>query len=314
MGQYTVIDIDGHVFEQESMWEQYLESSYHERRPRIMLDSRGTERYLIEARLWPTPEGRGAWSPEGIIKAACRREGGYDPHARLKDMDMDEIDIAVLYGTTALGFCWLEDHDYAAALCRAYNNWLADYCQANPKRLKGVATLPLQNMEAALSEAKRTVKELSMVTLQIQTNAMGKNPDHPSYAPLYELAQDLDVAIGFHFGGGGAGVDRFVNNYVVAHACGFAFDTMLAMATVLCGGVLEKFPKLRVAFLEAACGWAPYWIARLDEHYEKRTSEMPNIKKKPSEYLEDGRCVISCDPDEEEIAQVVEGLGDDKIV
>jgi hypothetical protein len=46
MGQYTVIDIDGHVFEQESMWEQYLESSYHERRPRIMLDSRGTERYL----------------------------------------------------------------------------------------------------------------------------------------------------------------------------------------------------------------------------------------------------------------------------
>lgn len=314
MSDYTVIDIDGHVFEQEDMWKEYLESAYQERRPRIVLDSRSTERYLIEGKLWPTPEGRGAWNPEGIVQAACRRDGGSDPHARLKDMDTDGIDIAVLYGTTALGLCWIEDRDYGIALCRAYNNWLSDYCKADPKRLKGVASLPLQDMDAAIKEAKRAVEELGMVSLQVQTNAVGKNPDHPSYYPLYELAQDLNVSVGFHFGGGGAGVDRFVNNYVLAHACGFAFDTMLAMSTVICGGTLEKFPKLRVAFLEAACGWAPYWIARLDEHYEKRTDEMPNITKKPSEYLEDGNCFISCDPDEEEIAHVVNVLGDDKIV
>src|SRR5713101_632884 len=250
MGAYTVIDVDGHVFEQPSMWEHYIEPAYRERRPRIVLDSRGTERYLIEGRLWPTPEGRGAWNPEGIVKAACRREGGYDPHARLKDMDMDGIDIAVLYGTTALGLCWLDDRAYAVALCRSYNNWLADYCQVSPKRLKGVATLPLQDLDASLKEAKRAVKELGM----------------------------------------------------------------FALSTVICGGILEKFPKLRVAFLEAACGWAPYWLARLDEHYEKRTKEMPNIKKKPSEYLTDGNCFISCDPDEEEIAHVVDIIGDDKIV
>ena len=314
MSDYKVIDIDGHVFEKEEMWKDYLAAAYQERRPRIVPDSRGTERYLIEGKLWPTPEGRGAWNPEGIVQAACRRDGGYDPHARLKDMDTDGIDIAVLYGTTALGLCWIEDRDYGVALCQAYNNWLSDYCQPAPKRLKGVASLPLQDMDAALKEAKRAVKELGMVTLQIQTNAMGKNPDHPSYYPLYELAQDLNVSIGFHFGGGGAGVNRFVNNYVLAHACGFAFDTMLAMSTVICNGVLERFPKLRVAFLEAACGWAPYWVARLDEHYEKRTDEMPNITKKPSEYLEDGNCFISCDPDEEEIAHTVEVLGDDKIV
>jgi len=314
MGAYSVIDVDGHVFEQESMWEHYIEPAYRDRRPRIVLDNRGTERYLIEGRLSPTPEGRGAWSPEGIVRAACRREGGHDPHARLKDMDTDGIDIAVLYGTTALGLCWLEDQGFAASLCRSYNNWLCDYCKADPKRLKGVATLPLQDMGAALKEAKRAVQELGMVTLQVQTNCAGRNPDHPSYYPLYELAQDLDVSVGFHFGGGGAGVDRFVNNYVLAHACGFAFDTMLALSAVICGGVLEKFPKLRVAFLEAACGWAPYWLARLDEHYEKRTKEMPNIKKKPSEYLTDGNCFISCDPDEEEIAHVVEVIGDDKIV
>ncbi len=61
MGAYTVIDVDGHVFEQESMWEQYIEPAYRERRPRIVLDNRGTERYLIEGRLSPTPERRGAW-------------------------------------------------------------------------------------------------------------------------------------------------------------------------------------------------------------------------------------------------------------
>jgi len=314
MNAYTVIDIDGHVFETDTVWARYAEPAFRDRRPRIVLDNRGTERYLIEGRLWPTPEGRGAWVPEGIVKSGCRREGGYDPDARLKDMDMDGIDIAVLYGTTALGFCWIEDHVFGASLCRSYNNWLADYCKAAPQRLKGVATLPLQDMNAALKEAQRAVTELGMVALQIQTNVMGKNPDHHSYYPLYELAQDLDVSIGFHFGGGGAGVERFVNNYVLAHACGFAFDTMLAMSAVLCGGILERFPKLRVAFLEAACGWAPYWLARLDEHYEKRTKEMPHIKKKPSEYLADGNCFISCDPDEAEIAHVVEVLGDDKIV
>ncbi len=118
MGAYTVIDVDGHVFEQPSMWEHYIEPAYRERQPRIVLDSRGTERYLIEGRLWPTPEGRGAWNPEGIVKAACRREGGYDSHARLKDMDLDGIAIAILYGTTALGFCWLEDRDYAPSPCK----------------------------------------------------------------------------------------------------------------------------------------------------------------------------------------------------
>ena len=314
MGAYTVIDADGHVFEPESMWPDYLEPAYRERCPRIVRDNRGTTRYLIEGRLTPTPEGRGAWVPEGLVEAALKREGGIDPQARIKDMDTDGIDIAVLYGTMGLGFCWMEDAAYGAALCRAYNNWLADYCKANPKRLKGVASLPLQNLPEALKEARRTVEDLGMIAFQVQTNVMGKNPDHPDYYPLYELAQDLDAAIGFHFGGGGAGVDRFVNNYVLAHACGFSFDAMLAFATVVCGGILERFPKLRVAFLEAACGWVPYWIARLDEHYEKRPKEMPNIKKRPSEDLADGRCFISCDPDEEELAHVVEVIGSNKII
>ena len=82
MSDYTVIDVDGHVLEAESIWEHYLESLYRDQRPRIVLDSKGTERYLIEGPLWPNPEGHGAWNLEGIVKAACGREGGHDPQAR----------------------------------------------------------------------------------------------------------------------------------------------------------------------------------------------------------------------------------------
>ena len=82
MSTYTVIDTDGHVFEPESMWQDYLEPAYRDRCPRIVRDNRGTTRYLIEGRLWPNPEGRGAWVPEGLVESSLKHEGGTNPQAR----------------------------------------------------------------------------------------------------------------------------------------------------------------------------------------------------------------------------------------
>ena len=73
MSEQRVIDTDGHVFEPESLWEEYLEPKYRERRPRIVLDNRGTTRYMLEGRLIPPGEGRGAWAPEGIREATTHR-------------------------------------------------------------------------------------------------------------------------------------------------------------------------------------------------------------------------------------------------
>jgi hypothetical protein len=311
---YHAVDADGHVFEPEELWAEYLPVKFRDRRPRIIRDNRGTTRYLIEGRLSPVAEGRGAWVPEGFVEASCKRPGGTDPKARLADMDAEGVEVAVLYGTLGLGLWSVQDREFSAALCRAWNDWARDYCSAAPGRLKATVALPLQDMNQCLTEARRAVLSLGAVALPVPASVMGNNPDHPYVHPLYALAQDLDVPIGFHAGAGGIVNDRFVNSYALAHACAFTFDAMLMFATVIGGGVLERFPRLRVAFLEGGCGWLPYWTHRIDEHFEKRPAEFPHIKGKPSEYLQQGRVFVSCDPDEPELGHVAARMGSDCLV
>ena len=80
------------------------------------------------------------------------------------------------------------------------------------------------------------------------------------------------------------------------------------------GGILHRFPKLRVAFLEANTGWLPFWLDRLDEHWELTPEQAPIIDRKPSEYFLSGRCFVGADPDERGVAHVVNSLGEDVVV
>ena len=149
----AVIDVDGHVWEPDEAWEQHLDPTFLDRRPRIVQDDLGTTRYLVEDRMVPTGTGRGAWAPEGFREASLHRPGGVDPHARLIDMDADGIDVAVLYGTLALGLWSIRDLELQVACCRAFNDWLATYCAVEPTRLRAAAALPLASIDHAVTEA-----------------------------------------------------------------------------------------------------------------------------------------------------------------
>ncbi len=313
MASYPVIDADGHVFEPDWIWERYLDPHFLDRRPRLVRDARGTTRYELAGLTIPPGTGRGAWAPEGIQEASLHREGGVDPKARLVDMDTEGIDTAVLFGTFGLALWIAPERDLSTALCRAYNDWMADYCSTDASRLKATASLPLRSIEDSVTEGRRAVTELGCVALTLPVNILGKNPDDPAIFPLYELAQELDVPITFHAGGGRFAEDRFTDAYAMAHTVCFPMDILFGLTTVLCGGVLERFPKLRVAMLEAGCGFLPYYLERLDEHFEKRGAEMP-ITKPPSETFSEGRCVLSCEPEEKCLAFVAESVGADKIV
>jgi predicted TIM-barrel fold metal-dependent hydrolase len=90
---------------------------------------------------------------------------------------------------------------------------------------------------------------------------------------------------------------------------------MLAMLALICGGVLERHPRLRVAFLESGCGWLPYWLWRLDEHREKTqgVAGEPQLAVKPSDYFR-RQCWISCEPDEPHIREVQDFIGEDRLL
>ncbi|HEV8295834.1 MAG TPA: amidohydrolase family protein [Acidimicrobiales bacterium] len=310
---YRVIDVDGHTFEPDDLWEQYLPKRFHERRPRLIRDERNTTRYKVEDRIIPPGTGRGAWVPEGMRESSVHREGAVDPKLRLEDMDIEGIDVAVLYGVVSLGFYAMEDRELCNAVCRAYNDWLADYCSADPARLKGTPSLPLKWIDDACAEAERSVRDLGFVSITVPCAVGDRNADHRDNDPLYALAESLDVPVGFHAGGGRFAHSKFVDSYAQLHALEFPFNIMFGVTTVVCGGVLERFKTLRVAMLEAGVGWAPYFIERLDEHYEHRPNEMPHITKAPSEYLAEGRLFISTEG-EDSLPHAFASLGSDYIV
>ena len=168
---YNTIDADGHILEPLDLWDNYIDPKYRERRPRFVIDDNGKERLSVEGKLLGNPRGIGSLGSvgvrQGIVKAntlkyAEGRRGGFDPHARIVDMDADGIDAAFLYPSLGLFAGAVEDAGLAAAMCRAYNRWLADYCKPYPDRLFGIAMLPMQSVDHAIQEMKFARQELGM--------------------------------------------------------------------------------------------------------------------------------------------------------
>ena len=120
-----------------------------------------------------------------------------------------------------------------------------------------------------------------------------RNLDHPDLDPFYAAAVELDMPLGVHGAPGihlpKIGVDRFTN-YIQVHCVSFPFDQMTAMTALVSGGVFDRHPELRVAFLEAGVGWVPFFIDRLHEHYEKRGDWIEGgWQRDPQEYLRGGQ-------------------------
>jgi predicted TIM-barrel fold metal-dependent hydrolase len=221
--------------------------------------------------------------------------------------------VAVLYGAFGLGLHHFEDRPLVNAACRAYNDWLADYCSADPSRLKGTPALPLRWIDDSVAEAERCVRDLGFASITVPCAVQARNPEDPENFPLYELAQDLDVPLGFHAGGARFANHRFVDNYAQLHVLEFPFNNMFAATTIVCSGLLERFPRLRVALLESGIGWVPFLFERCDEHWERRPDEFPGLAKAPSEYLAEGRLFVSTEG-EAGIPQAIQQAGDHWIV
>src|SRR5262249_14364310 len=160
---YNVIDADGHILEPLDLWDTYMDPGFRDRRPRFVIDENGKERLRVEGKLLGNPRGIGSLGSvgvrQGIVKAntlkyAEGRKRGFDPHARIVVVAADGIHAAFLHPRLALFGGAVEDPRLAAAMRRAYNRWLADYCQPYPERLFGVAMLPMQSVELAVDEMR----------------------------------------------------------------------------------------------------------------------------------------------------------------
>jgi predicted TIM-barrel fold metal-dependent hydrolase len=318
------LDSDMHVYDPPDLYLNYMEKKWGDRIPRGE---------------WPKGHGRvefcygdgtvlrprGERIEQGEKKVAKHHtEGpkrGYDPVSQIEAMEREGLDIAVLFRTSPL---YADDNfepEYAAALCRAWNSWISDFCKQDRAKLKPSAVIPLHDVDLAVKEVRRAVKDLGAVGLSIGPEPVRGRLLHDRYFdPLWAEAQEMNVAVCFHppaSPGSEQASKRFdghPNDKILVNAFRNPVEQMFAVGSMCGGGVLERFPRLRVSFLEGNCSWLPWTLYRLDERFELagELADSP-LKLKPSEYFR-RQCFISVDVDEELIVNTVRILGPDSFV
>jgi len=318
---FRVIDADGHVDEKHVNWAERMPKRYRADAPCWVSYPDGRKHMVVEGKLWPTRRDfYGALGMWPVPKKAPHiwgwdREGMQDPHKRIPDMDLEGIDTAVLFGTfIGLGaLASMEDPGLAGAVCNAYNDWLAEYCAPYPERLKGIAIVPWQDPQAARMEMRRAVERKGMVGVVALTNFGGHLLHEPQFDPIWQEAEGLGIPVCVHIvSNNSVGVDRF-DRYVFKHAF-YALDAMISVASFAAGGILERFPNLKVSFMEAGAGWVPWIADRLHEHHELLPHMMPWQRRDPGDWIRSDRVHFSVEPDESTISYVAKTIGEERLL
>ncbi len=305
-----VIDADAHIIEGPVFLSQ-AQSRWPE------LVRLGEGGIFIEGRRYPEPEGPGAGCPPAHAINLAAGRNPLTVEGTLADASREGIDKMVLFPSFGLAVPSFRDPSFAGEIASFYNGYIRDWCAEAPEHLFGVAVVPLEDVETSI-KLMTEAKQAGLVCTAVPPGLRERNLDHPDLEPFFAAAQDLDMPLGVHGAPGvhlpKIGVDRFTN-YIQVHCISFPFDQMLAMTALISGGVLERHPRLRVAFLEAGVGWVPYFIDRMHEHFEKRGDWIENgWKRDPREYVERGQVYVTCEPEEPILPAVIEDLGSDFIM
>lgn len=337
---FRIVDADRHVTEPIEMWASYLEPAFRAGAPYLEVQAapesfeQRVNRLGVKAMLPPMStlmlDGRPVWngvSERAMVEMAWAVQQRPDslaisarPEAHVRQLEHSGIDMAFLYPTSALFLLRIDDMEpaRAAAFARAYNSWLYDYCRADPQRLRGVGVLSLHEPALALAELERLVS-LGFRALVLPPNPVrGRVLSDPAYEPLWAACERHSLAVALHEGTHvrlpEAGADRFHTRFAL-NACSHPMEQMMGLLALIEGGVLERHPGLRVALLEAGCGWVPYWLWRLDEvawrHMRGEVAE--HVPRKPSEYFR-RQCFVSIEPGEPYLPELIGFLGADNLL
>ena len=315
---FKVMDSDLHVIEPKDLWQQYIDPAFADQAPK------GVDRYHGDMQLDFNGHCRPNEPTDWSVDLAAQLEPSYrdsiesnwDSASQVRAMDLEGIDVTVLYpsrGLYALAFDSL-DPVLGHAVARAYNDWMHDFCSVAPERMYGAVMVSPFDVNTAIDETRRGVKELGMKAVFLRPNVVnGRNWHDPYYDPLWAEIESLGVPLGLHEGSNAPvqQVGKRFETLMMHHTVCHPMEMMLAVVSFIGGGILERFPKLQVGFLEANCSWLPWLLWRLDEHFEYvGRYERPDLKLEPSEYFK-RQCYVSVEADEEPVKFVEQaGLAD----
>jgi len=311
-----VYDADAHICEPPAVWEEYCDPAFRERVLRAGFTDEGKDV------LYANGEATGASAAPACIPGQYANPdvtwndivpGSYDPAERLKVMDDEGLDAALMFPSIHLLSGDIRETDVAMANARAYNRWMADFVTEDSDRLYGMGVCPLQSVDAAVAEIE-FIAESGLTGFTFRPERYnGLELFDPDMDRVWSAAEDHDLTIGIH-GSFGSRMKsfartRYENQFYVHMVC-HPFEQMACVMEVVASGILDDHPRLRVGFFESGLGWLPYWLERLDEHKESMGHLVPRLQREPTEIWSD-QCFVTMEAGEgEAFAQLADmGLG-----
>jgi uncharacterized protein len=313
MSTYKIISADDHVQETPDLWEKRLPASMRDKAPKII----------------SLPDGGAAWAWAGNTRRLgmdvwagreVRTEkdletvpwdkvnpATYNPDARLKAMDEDDIYAAVLYPNFSRAFMggWIVakgedrqqfDSETNLACIRAYNDHIADFCTTDPKRLIPIGIIPMQSLEAAVTEIKRFANK------GVRGGLIPANPgqerfwNDPQFEPIWKTMAEHDVSINLHTSSQRAAKlpSNLPNEQGGSPGSAESTQTLSRMmnaipvATLLWSGIFDRYPNVKLVSVETDVGWLAYVRHRAEWVYknsQKRWTVTPTLKHNPGYYF-----------------------------
>ncbi|MCI0859910.1 MAG: amidohydrolase [Chloroflexi bacterium] len=284
MDNHVVISSDSHVFEPPDLWTERIDSRFKDRAPHMERVG-GVDHLVVEgdqmiAGIGLISNAGARFDAPETISAHGRFEdvhaGGYDPDQHISDMELDGVSGEVLYPSQGLFYFKIADSELMSAVFRAYNDWLTEFCNTNPDRLKGVAMINLDDVREGIQELERTAKLGLAGGMIAEYPTEDRRYDSPEYESFWAAAQDLNMPLSLHTATRREGRSRGAGGTGIRDASGRA-NKVFWPATSICdmifSGVFERYPKLKVAIVEFELAWVPHLLGTMDYTYNERHEE-----------------------------------------
>ena len=294
MPDYKMISSDSHMSEPLDLWVSRVDKAYRDRAPQALIDPPGKKgTFITYEGLPPHPVGIGVAAGKSneekkdffdTADYPADRPGA-DPAGRIRDNELDGVEAEVLYTTLGFRTFWLKDAGLQEACFRAYNDWLAEFCSYDPKRLVGLGMISLYDPKEGAKELERCA-ELGLKGAAVWSSPPESQPySSDIYDPFWAAAQEMNLPVSLHVVTGmrGVGRDDPAPGDRYKGASTQAYEIQESLSRIILSGVLERFPTLTVISAEYDCGWLPFFFQKLDARVERGGFD---LSLKPSEYFQ----------------------------
>jgi uncharacterized protein len=286
---YFLVDIDAHVTETQFWGEiiDLIDNDVIRQMGQAMMSRPGTSSALLNVQsgtLYQNVYGR---IPHQIAlaEAVDGTECHHFTELARRSMDAMGLDYQVVFPTPMLLLGMHPQDDIEAAVGRAYNRWLIERILPQDERIKGLLYLPFNTPRACIDIVKDFGDAKGVIGFTICATR-NKPVHHDTYMALYSLIEETGKPLAFHSGfHWGDPSFMQLNRFISMHALSFVHYNLIHLTNWVINGLPERFPKLKVVWVESGLAWVPFIMQRLDHEFMMRVCEAPMLKRLPSEYI-----------------------------